>query len=226
MKFIAVITARKGSKGIKNKNTIKIHKIPLVEYTFKAVSKSIIRNQCFVVTDSKKIKNLAKKYLVNTNYIRPSFTSTDKSSSIFTLKHFSDWYLRSSDYDAIILLQPTSPLRSFTDINKSINIFKKGNFDSLFSISRHLEHPYDALNLKKKSKFNFVIKKREKFSRRQDFDINSFFHNGAIFIAKKELINKKKLYNSLNHGFYLMPKIRSVELDEKEDVEIIRKLLK
>ena len=60
MKFIAVITARKGSKGIKNKNVIKIHNIPLVEYTFKSVSKSYVKNNCFVLTDSNKIKNCKK----------------------------------------------------------------------------------------------------------------------------------------------------------------------
>ena len=85
----------------------------------------------------------------------------------------------------MILLQPTSPLRNYIDINKSIKMFKK-KFDSLFSISSHLEHPFDAINLKK-SKLEFVIKKRTKFFRRQDFDIKSYFHNGAIFIISKKV---------------------------------------
>ena len=138
MKFIAVITARKGSKGIKNKNVIKIHNIPLVEYTFKSVSKSYVKNNCFVLTDSNKIKKIAKKYSIDTRYERPLSTSRDKSSTISTLKHFSDWYLKNDNYDAMILLQPTSPLRNYIDINKSIKIFKKKKFDSLFSISSHL----------------------------------------------------------------------------------------
>tara|TARA_E500000178_G_C16979885_1_gene735230 strand:- start:136 stop:819 length:684 start_codon:yes stop_codon:yes gene_type:complete len=226
MKFIAVITARKGSKGIKNKNVIKIHNIPLVEYTFKSASKSYVKNNCFVLTDSNKIKKIAKKYAIDTRYKRPLSTSKDKSSTISTLKHFSDWYLKNDDYDAMILLQPTSPLRNYIDINESIKIYKKKRVDSLFSISNHLEHPFDAINLKKKSKLEFVIKKRTKFFRRQDFNINSYFHNGAIFIISKNLINKNKLYNSSNHGFYFMPKIRSLELDEKEDISIFNKLLK
>lgn len=226
MKLIAVITARKGSKGIKNKNTIKINNIPLVEYTFKAVSKSILKKNCFVLTDSDEVKKIAKKYLINTDYVRPASTSTDNSSSISTLKHFSNWYLKKNDYDAMILLQPTSPLRNSKDINKSVKIFRDKNVDSLFSISKHLEHPYSAINIKNKSKLQFLIKRRIKFSRRQDFDVNSYFHNGAIFIIKKKLIIKDKIYNTSNHGFYVMPKLRSIELDEKEDFEIIKKLFK
>tara|TARA_B100000941_G_scaffold203821_1_gene148454 strand:+ start:2327 stop:3007 length:681 start_codon:yes stop_codon:yes gene_type:complete len=226
MKFIAVITARKGSKGIKNKNTIKINNIPLVEYTFKALSKSILKKNCFVLTDSNKIKIIAKKYSINTDYVRPASTSTDNSSSISTLKHFSKWYLKKDDYDAMILLQPTSPLRNSEDINKSIKIFKDKNVDSLFSISKHLEHPYNAINFRKKPKLKFLIEKRKKFFKRQDYDVDSYFHNGAIFIMTKKLIMKNKIFNISNHGFYIMPKLRSIELDENEDIEIIKKLLR
>ena len=226
MKLIAVITARKGSKGIKNKNTIKINNIPLVEYTFKAVSKSILKKKCFVLTDSDEIKKIANKYLINSDYVRPVSTSTDNSSSISTLRHFSNWYLKKKDYDAMILLQPTSPLRNSEDINKSVKIFKNKNVDSLFSISRHLEHPYSAINIKNKSKLQYLIKRKTKFLRRQDFDVDSYFQNGAIFIIKKKLIIKNKIYNALNHGFYVMPKSRSIDIDEKEDIEIVKKLLK
>ena len=226
MRLIAVITARKGSKGIKNKNTIKINNIPLVEYTFKAVSKSTVKKNCFVLTDSNKIKKIAKKYSINTDYIRPASKSGDRSSSISTLKHFSNWYLKKNDYDAMMLLQPTSPLRSSEDIDKSVKVFREKNVDSLFSISKHLEHPYSAINLKKKNKLQFVIKKRTKFFRRQDYDVDSYFHNGAIYIIKKKLIMQNKIYNISNHGFYVMPKLRSVEIDENEDFEIIKKLLK
>ena len=226
MKFIAVITARKGSKGIKNKNTIKINNIPLVEYTFKALSKSILKKKCFVLTDSYKIKKIAKKYSVNTDYVRPASTSTDNSSSVSTLNHFSNWYLKKDDYDAMILLQPTSPLRNSEDINKSVKIFKDKNVDSLFSISKHLEHPYNAINFRKKTRLKFLIERRKKFFRRQDYDVDSYFCNGAIFIMKKKLIMKNQIYNISNHGFYIMPKLRSIELDENEDIEIIKKFLK
>ena len=150
MNIICVVTARKNSKTIKNKNLIKINKLSLIEYTFRQINKSILKRKTFILTDSDKIKEIAKKYKINTDYIRPKSVSLDNTSSAETLNNFSKWYRKKNDYDAIVLLQPTSPLRTFIDINKSIEIFLKEKTDSLFSISESLEHPYETINLKKK----------------------------------------------------------------------------
>ena len=227
MKFVAVIPARKGSKTIKDKNLAIIKKKTLIEYTFNEVKKTKLKKESYVLTDSKKIKKISKKYNINTDYFRPPEVSTDKSSSIETIYHFTEWFLKKNNFDAMILLQPTSPLRNYIDINKSIDIFKKKKFDSLFSISESLEHPYETINLKKgKKKVFYTIKKRKKIFRRQDFDINSHFINGAIYIFKKELILKKKIFSENNHGFYLMPKIRSIDVNDLEDIEIVKNILK
>ena len=87
MKFISVIPARSGSKGIKNKNIYKINKKPLIQYTFEAASKSKIKD-CYVLTDRKKIKKIAKKFSIITNYVRQKKISTSKTSLIETLNHF------------------------------------------------------------------------------------------------------------------------------------------
>ena len=80
MKIISVIPARSGSKGIKNKNTIVVNNKPLIEYSFIHAQKSKIKNN-FVLTDSKKIKLIAKKYKINSDYIRPDNKSKDKTPS-------------------------------------------------------------------------------------------------------------------------------------------------
>lgn len=226
MKFVGIVTARKGSKTIKNKNILQLKKKKLIEYTFSEIKKSKLRDNAYVVTDDKRVKKLATKYKINIDYIRPSSLSTDKSSSIDTIYHFYKWLLKREDFDVLVLLQPTSPLRSFKDINKSLEIFKKNKFDSLFSISESLEHPYETINLKNKRKIFYNFNKSKKFHRRQDFDVNSYFINGAIYIFKKELIKYKKIYSKNNHGFYIMPKIRSLDLNDLEDVAIVKKIIK
>ena len=90
MNVIAVIPARKGSKSIKNKNIIKINKKSLIEYTFTEVEKSILKKS-FILTDSQKIKNIAKKYKINNDYIRPKKLSQDKTSLLDNLTHFYKW---------------------------------------------------------------------------------------------------------------------------------------
>lgn len=226
MKFIAIVTARKGSKSIKNKNIIQLNKKKLIEYTFAEINRSKLKKSAYVITDDKKIKKLALKYKINTDYVRPAKLSKDKTSSIDTIHHFYDWLIKRQNFDALVLLQPTSPLRSFKDINKSMKILKDGKFDSLFSVSESLEHPYETINLKNTKKIFFNFKKSKNFYRRQDFDINSYFVNGAIYIFKKNLIKNKKIYSKNNHGFYKMPKIRSFDINDMADVEIVKKILK
>ncbi len=226
MKIICVVTARKNSKSIKNKNLVKINNLRLIEYTFRAIKKSKLKDKAYILTDSKKIKKLSKKYKINSDYNRPKNLSLDKTSTIKTLQHFSKWYLKNNNYDALILLQPTSPLRTQVDINQSIEIFKKNKMDSLFSISESLEHPYETINLKNSDKILFNLKKSQKYFRRQDFDINSYFINGAIYILKKKLVLKSKMYNTKKHCFYTMPKSRSFDVNDSEDISIIKKLLK
>lgn len=225
MKLIAIVTARGGSKTIKNKNIKKIGKKSLVEFTFKELNKIFIKDK-YILTDSKEIKKIAKRYSINTDYVRPKNLSKDNTSSIDTISHFSDWYLKRSNYDALIMLQPTSPLRIKKDILNAVNIFKKKKYQSLCSISKSLEHPYETIDLKDTNKIYYVFKESNKYYRKQDYKINSYFINGAIYIVKKELIKKKQMYSKKNHGFYIMPKIRSIDLDDIEDFEITKKLLK
>ena len=225
MKFLAIITARRGSKTIKNKNIKKIGKKSLVEFTFQELNKTSIKNK-YILTDSKKIKKIANRLNINTDYVRPKSLSKDNTSSIETIYHFSEWYLKKSDYDALILLQPTSPLRISDDIINAVKIFKRKKYESLFSVSKSLEHPYEAIDLKNTNKICYVFKESYKYYRKQDYKINSYFINGAIYIIKKELIKKKQMYSKRNHGFYIMPKIRSIDLDDFVDFEITKKLLK
>tara|TARA_X000001036_G_scaffold306797_1_gene285544 strand:- start:930 stop:1622 length:693 start_codon:yes stop_codon:yes gene_type:complete len=225
MKFISVIPARSGSKGLKNKNIFKINNKPLVNYTFNAAKSSLIKDH-FVLTDSSKVKKLAKKYSINTDYFRPKKLSTDKTSLPETLHDFYNWTLKKKiKFDYLVVLQPTSPLRNFNDINKSLTLIRKTKNLSLFSISSSLEHPYETIKLFKK-KIYHVLKKSKNFYRRQDFDFKSYFINGAIYIIHKSLIIKKKMHNLKKHSLYEMPKTRSLEINDRDEAMIIESLIK
>ena len=197
MKFINVVPARKSSRGLKNKNLTLINKLKLIEYTFKEIAKGKLK-KTFILSDDNKIKKIALKYNLLTDYKRPKKLSLDRTSITDTLYDFVKWHLKKhGNFEYLVLLQPTSPLRKFKDIKN----FKKGKWRHLFP-------------------------KAIKYYRRQDFDINSYFINGAIYIIKKELILKKKIYNYNNHGFYIMPKSRSLDINGKEEIILAKKLLK
>ena len=224
MKVIGIIPARKGSKSIKNKNLFKIKNNHLIEYTFIEINKSFLKTN-YVLTDSAKIKKLANSYKINSSYFRPKKLSSDKTSLRENLIHFSNWLIKNSiQYDYFLILQPTSPLRSSKDINSVIKILNKKKPDSLFSVNSSSEHPYESIKLEKNT-WKHVLPAAKKFYRRQDFDFESFFINGAIYAIHKKIINKKKLIGK-NHIVYKMPKSRSFDIDDLEDIEIVKKILK
>ena len=84
MNIICVVTARKNSKTIKNKNLANIKNTKLIEFTFKAIKKSKLKDKAYILTDSEKIKALSKKYKINSDYIRPKSVSLDTTSTIKT----------------------------------------------------------------------------------------------------------------------------------------------
>ena len=227
MKFITLIPARKNSKSIKNKNRIIIKNKPLIQYTFDQINKSKLSSKnSYVITDDIKIKKIAKKNNINTDYIRPKSLSSGKTSLLRNLIHFVKWTdTREIKYDYIIILQPTSPLRSISDINNSIQIVNKKKSKCLISISESLEHPYESIFFNKKNKINFFLKNGANYTRRQDFDRNSYFINGAIYITTKEMIKKNKVIDYSVSDYILTNKVNSLDLNDYSELNLIKNLL-
>jgi len=223
MKYAIIVPARKGSQDLKNKNLVYLKSNRLIDYTFNSVKNINVLK--FVLSDHPKIKKIAKRYGFITDYNRPKITSGSKASLVSTLLHFLKWSKKKYEIDYFVILQPTSPLRAKIDILKSIEKVKKNKLTSLFSISESLEHPYETINLFKSEKWSYVLPKAKKFYRRQDFDINSFFINGAIYIVSTRYLNFKKNLISNKHGVYIMPKIRSLDINDLQDLEIAEKIL-
>ena len=218
--FIFLVPARKGSKGIKGKNLVKINKKELIVRTFESL-KSIKKENKYVLTDDNKVKNIAKKYNIDTSYFRKKILSGDDVELIDTVKDFCIYLGTRKTYKYVVILQPTSPFRTFLDIEKSLQKFKKNNYSSLFSISPSMEHPNDCIFIDKK-KIQYFI--NQKNSMRQ-FYKKSFFINGAIYVSEKKNIFNDKFINKKNHGTYIMKKINSLDLDDKEDLDLTRKIL-
>ena len=218
--FIFLVPARKGSKGIKGKNLVKINKKELIVRTFESL-KSIKKENKYVLTDDNKVKNIAKKYNIDTSYFRKKILSGDDVELIDTVKDFCIYLGTRKTYKYVVILQPTSPFRTFLDIEKSLQKFKKNNYSSLFSISPSMEHPNDCIFIDKKKIQYFINQKK---SMRQ-FYKKSFFINGAIYVSEKKNIFNDKFINKKNHGTYTMKKINSLDLDDKEDLDLTRKIL-
>ena len=146
--IISLIPARKNSKGIKNKNTFKIKGKPLIAYTLDSIKKSNLDiKNCYILSDDERIKNIGKKYGANTEYLRPKNLSKDKTLFVKNLFHFYNWTKsKSIEFRYIMILQPTSPLRSSKDINSALDLLKKPK--SVISISESMENPNVSIFLR------------------------------------------------------------------------------
>ena len=133
MKIIAVIPARSGSKGVKNKNIKKIKGIPLLEFSVYAAEKSMEKgyiSDILVSTDSKDYLDLVSKYNIIKGYLRPANLATDKSPTIDSVIHGLNWLRdeKGKIFDAVMILQPTSPFRTPDHIKEAIRLLKKKFF--------------------------------------------------------------------------------------------------
>ena len=136
MKILLFIPARGGSKGIKNKNLVRIKNKPLIKFTI-VIAKKLKGYDIFISSDSKKIINYCKSLGVKVEYIRPRKISKSTSSIFETILDAIRWLEKKGlFYENILVLQPTNPLRSLKEIKKIINIYKKKKLVSLASITK------------------------------------------------------------------------------------------
>ena len=219
MRILGVIPARGGSKGIRKKNLKLLCGQPLIYYTIKASSNSNL-DRVIVSTDSEELIKISNSLGAEV-LKRPSELAKDDSTTLAVLEHVLQSINES--YDAIMVLQPTSPLRRKEHINESIEIFKNDNeADSLVSVVKvpHNFYPYKQMSLD-----NGYLFGGKNIFRRQDLHENLYARNGAaIYISRINILNKSILGDKTLP--YFMNKIDSIDIDDMEDWFLVESILK
>ncbi len=222
MKILAIIPARGGSKGIKNKNIKNLCGHPLIAWTIMRANKSKFIDKVVVSTDSKKIAAISKKYGASVPFVRPKKYATDKANDFVVLNHAINFFkTKGEKFDYVLMLQPTSPLRELKDINSSIKKVLKENIDSLVSVCKvETQHPRFIYSIKNKDSLIPFLKKNDNPSmRRQDIE-KLYFLDGSIYISKiKTLMQYKTFYHNKTKA-YEVPKWKSLEIDDIEDINL------
>jgi CMP-N,N'-diacetyllegionaminic acid synthase len=229
MKILTIIPARCGSKGIKDKNIIDVWGKPLIAYSIELgleLKKNSLVDTVMVSTDCEKIANVAKKYDADVPFLRPGDIASDTAKSIEYYLHVLGFYKqRNIEFDAVLLLQPTSPLRTFELLKNAIEIFKSEDEDSLISVYKE-EYINDLVMYKNTSEVDLkpLDESHNKGVRRQDHE-STFVRNGAVYLTKVAHILEKQLIISDNPLFIEMKKSDSLNIDTMEDLELVRKTL-
>lgn len=224
MKNLAIIPARGGSKGIKNKNIKKIAGKPLIAWTIEAALASTKTDRVVVTTDSYQIAEIASHFGAEVPFIRPEHLATDTASTESAIEHTLNWLSLNEDYhpDNIIILQCTSPVRADNCIDNAIDQFTRHGADSLLSACefRHfLWRPADCPIAE------YDYKNRP---RRQDLDeaCIRFKENGSIYITKAERFRLEKNRISGKITIFIMSEDESFEIDTPLDWIVVEAILK
>ena len=225
MKIIALICARGNSRGIKDKNLLKFKKTTLLGNAIKQAFQSRYINQVIVSTDSKKIAKEAIKHKAKVPFLRPKKLATSFSPEIDTWRHAVKFLNKKKDIDLIISIPTTSPLRKVNDINNCIKLAIKKKLDMVFTITESTKNPYFNIVRMRKNKIRLVCEQKNKVHRRQDaprcYDLTT-----VCYVFKPNYILKNNNLMKGKTGVINVPKIRSIDIDDKSDYKIAQLLSK
>lgn len=216
--ILAMIPARGGSKGIKDKNITPLAGKPLITYTIEAALQSRYIDRVVVSTDSEKIAEVARNAGADVPFLRPAELASDTAKSIDAVLHC----IQVCQGDIFLLLQPTSPLRTAEDIDAAIETFIAHGEKGLCSVNEIGDHPILTRTMDEEGNLKPLMGENSTVRRQ---DMPAFYHvNGAIYINRIDEINRDTSFNDNPVG-YVMPRQRSVDIDTAEDLRIAEMIL-
>lgn len=224
MKNIAIIPARSGSKGLRDKNIKDLAGKPLIAYSIEAAISSGCFDVIMVSTDSDRYAEIGKKFGAEVPFLRSERTSSDTASSWDTVQEVLDGYAElGRTFDTFCLLQPTSPLRTAEDIRNAYQTYQEKASFAVVSVCEAEHSPLWCGQLPENREFiGFMNPESQK--RRQD--AGKFYRlNGAIYIVDIERFKTDKFFYHEGSFAYIMPQDRSVDIDSIIDFKMAELLI-
>tara|TARA_B100001057_G_C22733295_1_gene904744 strand:- start:246 stop:905 length:660 start_codon:yes stop_codon:yes gene_type:complete len=212
-KLVVVIPARKGSKRLKNKNTLILGNKNLVERSI-IFAKKLVKNNCIILsTDSDKILKIGKNLGILASWKRPKYLSSDKSKTIDVVLHATNWYEKNIDsINSILLLQPTTPFRNLIFFKKTIRKFWTYEKKNFISVN----------NIKKKNNINKnLLFQGEVLGKNND---NNFKINGSLYLFRLDQFKKKRNFvNNFSLGIPITSEKYQIDIDYLQDLKRAKK---
>lgn len=227
MRYLYLIPARGGSKGIPGKNIKPLAGVPLIGHSIRhALEAGADPADIVVTTDSEEIAATARSFGADVPFLRPAELATDTASSRNVILHAVDFLKDAGrEYDAVVLLQPTSPMRSPEDIRRAVAAFEEGVRKAAapsrrpgmaVSVTEARTNPYYSAFETDADGFLHISKGDGKFTRRQDAP-KVWEFNGAVYVIAPEALRHEEISRLPNIIPVVMPASRSVDIDSPAD---------
>lgn len=217
MKVLAIIPARGGSKGVPRKNVKLLGGIPLIVHAINCAKESSKVTRIVISTDSDEVASIVKENSCEV-IMRPNDLASDTSNVVLTVEHV--YKTLNEDFDIIVLLQPTSPLRTGKDLDTIIEMFERDSkLDGVISVVPFDDlHPARMYNLGMNNELIPFIKNSESM-RRQDLD-PVFYRNGCFYAVKSHSFFTEKSFMVKNKKAYIMDAEWLINIDTPRDFKI------
>ncbi len=214
--FLAIIPARGGSKRLPRKNVLDLAGKPLIAWSIEAGLNSKYIDRVIVSSDDAEILAVSKEYNAET-VIRPDELASDTATTFDAIKHTIE---NVEQYDYIVLLQATSPLRYAKHIDEAIELLESKNADAVVSVCEMDHSPLWSNTLDESLSMQGFL--RDEVLNKRSQDLEKYFRlNGAIYICKTEkLLKEKSFFLKENIYAYKMDRERSIDIDEEIDLKM------
>lgn len=224
MKVLFVIPARGGSKGIPHKNIRLLGGKPLIEYSIDCARQIADDSDICVSTDDPEIIKCVEEYGLKVPFVRPNYLATDTIGTYEVLLHALEYYENlGRKYDAIVLLQPTSPFRTKEDIEGTMAIYND-SLDMAVSVKEAVTNPYYNSYEEDENGYLTISKGDGKFCRRQDAP-DAWEYNGAVYVINTKSLKEANMSDFKKIKKYEMDLLHSWDLDTMLDWKIAELLL-
>lgn len=221
MNVLGLIPARGGSKTIRRKNIKDIAGKPLIAWTIESALGSGLLAAVVVSTDDLEIGEVARRYGAETPFVRPAELARDDTPGVDPVLHALEVL---PGFDAVLLMQPTSPLRTTEDINECIRFAEGIGAGCVVSVTEASQHPYWMYRLDAERRLQSLIAEKH-VTRRQDLPA-VYAANGALYFARREWLQRQRAFITADTFGYVMPIERSIDIDSPFDWKLAELLLK
>lgn len=220
-KVLALIPARGGSKGLPRKNVLVAGGRPLIGWTVAAAQSSAAVGHTILSSDDDEIMAAARASGCSVPFRRPAELASDTASTMDVVFHALDQF---PQYEYLVLLQPTSPLRSAADIDAAFALMQQQRAPSCVSVCEVEQSPYWMYRVGVDERLSAVLQAPEGVSRRQDLP-PVYTLNGAIYIARTDWLRRTRSFVGADTVGYRMPRERSIDIDTAQDFELFRNIV-
>lgn len=224
---VAIVTARGGSKGLPRKNLRLLGDKPLIAWTINAAHAARCIDAVIVSTDDNEIAEVALQYGAEVPFLRPAILASDTATSIEVVEHALHWLAKAGRiYDVVVLLEPTSPLREASDIDRGVSQMIASGAAAVVSVCRAESiHPTFMYRQRSDARLVPFLGQQPTGLRRQEIE-PLFFLEGTLYASKIDVLNSRRSFYHEDTIAYEVPKWKSIEIDDIDDFTMVEALAK